>query len=87
MKFKPVLFILILTAQTLSVYAQYTLQNYSEIARQNSPLIKDNQNQIRASTYEIQRLKALYTKFQIGVTGNYLFAPVIRWTTALQNLN
>lgn len=62
---------------TFSSHAQYTLQDFVEYAWQNSPLIKDNQNQVVASDYEIQRLRALYKRFQLGLTGNYLFAPIV----------
>lgn len=77
MRLKLALSIFITTILSAHVYGQYTLQDYIEIAQSNSPLIKDNQNQIQASTFEIQRLKALYTKFQLGISGNYLFAPII----------
>jgi outer membrane protein TolC len=77
MKLKSLFFILVLAGSVLRLYAQNTLQDYVEFARQNSPLIRDHMNQIIASDYEIQRLRALYTKFQIGLTGNYLFAPIV----------
>jgi outer membrane protein TolC len=60
--------------------AQRDLGFYINAAKQNSPLIQDNQNQAKANQLEAQRLKAFYTKPQIGVTASYLFAPVI--TTA-----
>lgn len=57
--------------------AQNDLQFYIQSAKDNSPFIKDNINQSEATKIEVERLKALYTKPQIGVTANYLFAPVI----------
>lgn len=59
------------------LHAQHSLFHYISEARQNSPLIKDNQNQNRANQLEIERLKAQFTKPQIGLAGNYLFAPIV----------
>ena len=59
------------------VWAQHDLQSYIQLAKDNSPLIKDNINQSEATKIEVERLKALYTKPQVGITANYLFAPVI----------
>lgn len=53
------------------------LNFYLEQARQNSPLARDAQNQIQAAGIEAQRLRALYTKAQVTLTGNYLVSPVI----------
>ncbi len=53
------------------------LHFYIEQAKVNSPLIKENQNQIEAASLEVERLKALYTKAQINLSGGYLFAPVV----------
>jgi len=57
--------------------AQTDLQFYIQSAQNNSPLIKDNKNQSEATKIEVERLKALYTKPQVGITANYLFAPVV----------
>ncbi len=57
--------------------AQTDLQFYIQSAQNNSPLIKDNKNQSEATKIEVERLKALYTKPQVGITANYLFAPVL----------
>jgi hypothetical protein len=59
------------------VWAQHDLQSYIQLAKDNSPLIKDNINQSEATKIEVERLKALYTKPQVGITANYLFAPVV----------
>jgi hypothetical protein len=67
-------FILICSA---AVRAQYDLQTYIQAAKDNSPLIKDNKNQSEATKIEVERLKALYTKPQVGITASYLFAPVV----------
>ncbi len=53
------------------------LSFYIEKAKVNSPLIQDNKNQREAAGLEADRLRALYTKAQVSLTGNYTFAPVI----------
>lgn len=58
-------------------YAQTDLNSYINSAKQNSPLIIDNKNQSKVSQLEIERLKAFYTKPQVGITANYLFSPII----------
>jgi outer membrane protein TolC len=57
--------------------AQNNLSFYIAVAKQNSPLINDNKNQSKANLLDAERLKAFYTKPQIGVTANFLFAPII----------
>lgn len=59
------------------LFAQRNLVYYINTAKQNSPLIKENQNLTKANQLEVERLKAQFTKPQIGVTGNYLFAPIL----------
>jgi outer membrane protein TolC len=46
-------------------------------AKENSPLIQDNKNQSEASHLEVDRLRALYTKARITLTGNFEVSPVI----------
>ncbi|MFZ6023851.1 MAG: TolC family protein [Bacteroidota bacterium] len=58
-------------------FAQQSLPAFIDSAIKNSPLIKDNQNQSKANQLEIERLKAQFTKPQIGLTGNFLAAPII----------
>lgn len=57
--------------------AQNDLNYYINTAKKNSPIIADNQNQSLAYQKEIDRLKAFYTKPQIGITANYLLAPIL----------
>lgn len=76
MFFKKVLLTVALMAFT-SCFGQQNLDFYIQQAQQNSPLIFDNQNQSKANQVEIERLKAFYTKPQVGVSANYLFAPII----------
>lgn len=58
-------------------FAQTDLNSYINSAKQNSPLIIDNKNQSKVGQLEVERLKAFYTKPQIGITANYLFSPII----------
>lgn len=67
---------LIFVLSSNALYAQ-DLTFYIEQAKINSPLIQDNKNQSEAARLEAERIKALYTKAQISLTGSYLFAPVI----------
>jgi len=53
------------------------LSFYVEQGKLNSPLIRDNKNQSEAAQLEADRLKALYTRAQVTLTGSYLFAPII----------
>ncbi|MBW3127157.1 TolC family protein [Hymenobacter profundi] len=53
------------------------LAYYLAQAQQNSPLARDAQNQVQAAGLEAQRLRALYTRAQVTVSGNYLVAPVL----------
>ncbi|MGI8583918.1 MAG: hypothetical protein ACR2KX_17110, partial [Chitinophagaceae bacterium] len=59
------------------LYAQRSISDYIEAAKQNSPLIKDNHNLSKANQLEVKRLKAQFTKPQVGVNGNFLFAPIL----------
>lgn len=56
--------------------AQQGLELYLDNARQSSPLIRDNQNQIQANALEAQRLQAFYTKPLVQLTGAAQVAPI-----------
>lgn len=71
------LFVCFLLLNVSSVFAQRTLQEYINLAKANSPLIHDNLAQQAVNKTEVLRLKAFYTKAQIGVTASYLFSPII----------
>jgi len=58
-------------------FSQTDLSYYISAAKQNSPLINDNQNQAKVSQLEAERLRAFYTKPQVGITANYMFSPII----------
>lgn len=73
---KPLILILFYIF-TFAAKAQNDFTYYITAAKQNSPLINDNKNQSQANQLEIERLKAFYTKPQIGITANYLFSPII----------
>lgn len=64
---------LLLTAPAM---AQRGLETYLDKARQSSPLIRDNQNQIQANALEAQRLQAFYTKPLVQLTGAAQFSPI-----------
>lgn len=74
---KNILYILLAILNYSALVAQNDLSVYINAAKQNSPLINDNQNQIKTNQLEAERLKAFYTKPQIGITANYLFSPII----------
>jgi hypothetical protein len=59
------------------VFPQRDLAFYLETAQKNSPLIKDNSNQNQAAQFDLERMKALYTKPLIGFNGTYMFSPII----------
>ena len=59
------------------LFSQTDLNYYINAAKQNSPLINDNQNQSKVNQLEAERLKAFYRKPQVGITANYIFSPII----------
>lgn len=71
------LILALLLLATNVCFAQNNLSYYTTTAKQNSPLINDNKNQSKANQFDAERLKAFYTKPQIGITANYLFSPII----------
>ena len=77
MKLKPIFLGLFLLTATSVVQAQRSIQNYITAAQQNSPLIKDNQNLSKANQLEVERLRAQFTKPQIGLNANYNFSPIL----------
>lgn len=77
MKLKSIFFVSFLFITSSVLHAQRSVQEYINAAQQNSPLIKDNQNLTKANQLEVERLKAQFTKPQVGVNGNYNFAPIL----------
>lgn len=77
MKLKSIFFVSFLFIASSVLHAQRSLQEYINAAQQNSPLIKNNQNLSKANQLEVERLKAQFTKPQVGLTGNFLFAPIL----------
>ena len=76
MKFFSIISFLAFVSVSIQLLGQ-DLQSYIERAKVNSPLIKENQNQMEAANLEVEQLKALYTRAQISLSGSYLFAPVV----------
>ncbi|GAC1592320.1 MAG: hypothetical protein NVS3B8_06040 [Chitinophagaceae bacterium] len=74
---KKLIFFLWLIDCSSVACAQHDLQSYIQSAKDNSPLIKENKNQSEATRIELERLKAVYTKPQVDLAANYLFAPVL----------
>lgn len=79
--FQAVIFLL-----SANLYGQSSIREYLDSARQNSPLLNENRNLVQANKLEIERLKAFYTKPQIGITANYLLAPIISNTNGHRSL-
>jgi hypothetical protein len=69
------LLIILLSFSVKPLMAQRTLSYYLEQAKLNSPVIKDNKNQLEATGIEADRLKSLYTRPMISLTANYMLAP------------
>jgi hypothetical protein len=69
--------IILLCSNSILLISQTDLEYYMNIAKKNSPIINDNQNQSKANQLEAERLKAFYTKPQIGLTASYIFSPII----------
>lgn len=67
---------LLTTLSSIELFGQ-SLEYYIEQAKNNSPLIQENKNQIEAVNLEIERLEALYIKAQVSLSGGYLFSPII----------
>lgn len=79
---KKVLFICLFVWAVQFSYAQTNLDYYLTIAKANSPLINDNNNLSKVAKLEAERLKAFYTRPQIGITASYLFSPIINLDNA-----
>jgi len=77
MKLKQITFGLFLIIVTSVLHAQRSVQDYMEAAKQNSPLIKENQNLSKANQLELERLKAQFTKPQASLNGNFSFTPIL----------
>lgn len=71
------IFVISLFFYAHTLFAQTDLNYYINIAKQNSPLINDNQNLSKANQLEVERLKAFYTKPQIGLSAVYMFSPIL----------
>lgn len=75
-KMKQLILALLVFGANIS-FAQNNLEYYISAAKQNSPLINDSKNQSQANKFDVERLKAFYSKPQVGITANYLFSPII----------
>lgn len=71
------LYSLIILFNNQILFAQNNLNYFINAATQNSPLIQDNKNQNEAYKFEIERLKAFYTKPQITFNAGIAVSPII----------
>ena len=69
-------FILCLSTYTTTLAQTYSLDHYLELAKSNSPLLKDLHNQIASNQLDSLRLRA-GLKPQVNGTSAGLYAPVI----------
>ena len=82
---KLLVYIILIFAFGTDLFGQ-DLAFYIEQGKLNSPLIQDNRNQSEAARLEAERLKAMYTRAQVSLTGSYLFAPIISRDNGNQKL-
>src|ERR1700761_8663673 len=68
--------LLLLITCTASLAQTYTLDHYLELAKSNSPLLKDLRNQIASNQLDSLRLRA-GLRPQVAVNSGGLYAPVI----------
>src|SRR5437879_858531 len=68
--------ILLTITCTASLAQTYTLDHYLEIAKTNSPLLRDLHNQTGLSKLDSLRLRAT-NNFQVNATSAGLYSPVI----------
>ena len=61
---------------SVSLAQTYSLDHYLEIAKNNSPLLKDLRNQVASNQLDSLRLKAGY-KPQVNLNSGGLYAPII----------
>jgi len=73
-RFIGVLFSMLTCSVTLA--QTHTLDHYIELAKSNSPLLKDLRNQVASNQLDSLRLKAGY-KPQVNATSAGMFAPII----------
>ncbi len=65
---------------SLCAYGQISgrsLSDYIESAKQHSPLLNDYRNQIQTGRFGLQRLKAMYRRSRLELSGDWLFVPVV----------
>lgn len=70
--------ILILLIQNLAAQPGKTLDDYLNLAHQNNPAIKENNNLQKIGLLQNQLIKAQYQKPQVNFTTDYLFSPFFR---------
>ncbi|MGN6179937.1 MAG: TolC family protein [Mucilaginibacter sp.] len=81
--------ILCLFSYSVSQAQSYSLDHYLEVAKNNSPLLKDLRNQVASNSVDSLRLLAGY-KPQVNLNSAGLYAPVINgygYSEAITNLH
>ncbi len=73
---KILLLIFLVSFEQISL-GQVDLPFFIGEAKKNSPLTNDNLNLSKANKLEVERLRAFYTKPQVGITASYYFSPII----------
>lgn len=66
----------VITTYSVSLAQTQTLDHYLEVAKNNSPLLKDLRNQVASNSLDSLRLRAGY-KPQVNATSAGLYAPII----------
>lgn len=58
-------------------FSQNSLQNYIELAEQNSPLLQKQENKKRIIELDLKQFNAVYKSPKINLNSNVLFSPII----------
>jgi len=80
---------LCLFSYSVSLAQSYSLDHYLEVAKNNSPLLKDLRNQVASNSVDSLRLLATY-KPQVNLNSAGLYAPIINgygYSEAITNLH
>ena len=74
---KQIFLFVLMAFYAMNANSQSSLEDYINYAKQNNPQLVDFANQVKINQLESERLYAQYKKPQLGVSANYLFAPII----------
>src|SRR5476649_1746022 len=68
--------VICLFTYSIALAQTYSLDHYLQIAKSNSPLLKDLQNQVASNQIDSLRLKAGF-KPQVNLNSGGLYAPIV----------